>query len=301
MSAGPLKQSRPCDLTASSSSLPIRSMDASSVSMCDPGLWSRFAARCCSRPSPRSASERTTSVRAPKTIGSLRENSALQSEYDSLLLTADERAQQLESIGNPGLPDPQSPTASRGDQVATDAAYGAEMEVAYYASLGQYGQLRTVLSDSDSGVRSSAMLANGKPSIWPVKGHLSSGYGTRQDPFHGKGTFHPGIDISAPRGTPVVATADGFVTYASWERGLGHCVKIQHGRQGYRTIYGHLKEYFVREGQFVTRGEVIGRVGSSGRTTGNHVHYEVHHNRLRMNPAKFLRSRDRTYEVSLAD
>ncbi len=228
------------------------------------------------------------------------ENSALQSEYDSLLLTADERAQQLESIGNLAYQISIAYGIPR-DQVATDAAYGAEMEVAYYASLGQYGQLRTVLADSGSGVRSSAMLTNGKPSIWPVKGHLSSGYGTRQDPFHGKGTFHPGIDISAPRGTPVVATADGFVTYASWERGLGHCVKIQHGRQGYRTIYGHLKEYFVRKGQFVTRGEVIGRVGSSGRTTGNHVHYEVHHNRLRMNPAKFLRSRDRTYEVSLAD
>lgn len=228
------------------------------------------------------------------------ENSALQSEYDSLLLTVDERAQQLESLGNLAYQISIAYGIPR-DEIETDAAYSAEMEVAYYASLGQYGQLRTVLSESVSGIRSSEMLANGKPSIWPAKGHLSSGYGTRQDPFHGKGTFHPGIDISAPRGTPVVATADGFVTFASWERGLGHCVKIRHGRQGYRTIYGHLNEYFVREGQFVSRGEVIGRVGSSGRTTGNHVHYEVHHNNLRMNPYKYLRSRDRTYEVSLAD
>ena len=92
------------------------------------------------------------------------------------------------------------------------------------------------------------MLVNRTPSIWPVKGRITSSFGRREDPFSGKGVFHPGIDIASTYGVPVVATADGYVVFAEWDGGLGHCVKILHGRNGYRTVYGHLKEYFVREG-----------------------------------------------------
>ena len=91
------------------------------------------------------------------------------------------------------------------------------------------------------------------------------------------------------------------MTFAKWDGGLGHCIKILHGRNGFLTIYGHLKEYFVREGQRVRRGEVIGLLGSSGRTTGKHVHYEVHYEGLKVNPYKYVRNRDRTYELSLTD
>lgn len=228
------------------------------------------------------------------------ENSALRSEYDNLLITLDERDQQVRSLSKLAYQVSIAYSIPR-EGIDAEAAFGTEMEPAFYASLNQYDQLNTVLASSSPGVPSRSLLANSTPTIWPVKGHISSSYGTRQDPFSGKGVFHPGLDISAPPGSPVVATADGYVVYAGWDGGLGHCVKVQHGRNGFRTIYGHLKEYFVREGQMVRRGEVLGHVGSSGRTTGNHVHYEVHYQGMKVNPYKYLRNSERTYEFSLAD
>lgn len=227
-----------------------------------------------------------------------KENSALQEEYDSLLLTVEERDKQLESLSDLAF---QISIAYgfRRDSRDADTAFGPELIPAYHASLNQYDFIQGALG---AGPPLESLLENTTPSIWPAKGHITSSYGNRQDPFHGKGAFHPGIDISAPYGTPVIATADGFVTTAEWEGGgLGRCVRLIHGRNGFRTIYGHLKEYFVRPGQSVRRGEVIGLVGSSGRTTGKHLHYEVHYRGLNVNPYKYLRNRERSYSVSLAD
>lgn len=228
------------------------------------------------------------------------ENNALQEEYDSLLLTVEERDKQLESLSNLAF---QISIAYgfRRDGSSADAAYGAELVPAYHASLNQYDFIQGALGGLSPGPPLESLLENTTPSIWPTKGHITSSYGKRLDPFNGKGAFHPGLDISAPYGTPVIATADGYVISAEWDGGLGHCVKLIHGRNGYRTVYGHLKEYFVRPGQSVRRGEVIGLVGSSGRTTGKHLHYEVHYRGLNVHPYKYLRNRDRPYTMSLAD
>jgi murein DD-endopeptidase MepM/ murein hydrolase activator NlpD len=126
-----------------------------------------------------------------------------------------------------------------------------------------------------------------KPSIWPVKGFFSSAYGGRPDPISGSSSWHQGVDISAPNGTPVVSTAAGYVVSSGWMTGLGNTVVIQHGN-GIVTLYGHLSKMLVQPGQKVKRWDKIGLVGSSGRSTGNHCHYEVHMNGRPANPALFM-------------
>jgi murein DD-endopeptidase MepM/ murein hydrolase activator NlpD len=130
------------------------------------------------------------------------------------------------------------------------------------------------------------------PSIWPVEGRVGSSFGEREDPFNGEGKFHTGVDIEAPYGTPVRATADGDVSGASMGAGYGREVVLDHGH-GFLTVYGHLSAIAVIAGQRVIRGQVIGYVGQSGRATGPHLHYEVRVNNVPVNPHKFLRS---TYE-----
>jgi murein DD-endopeptidase MepM/ murein hydrolase activator NlpD len=130
------------------------------------------------------------------------------------------------------------------------------------------------------------------PSIWPVEGRVASGFGVREDPINGEGSFHTGVDIDAPYGTPVRAAADGDATGASMGAGYGRQVVLDHGH-GVLTVYGHLSAIAVIAGQHVTRGEVIGYVGQSGRATGPHLHYEVRVGNVPVNPHKYLRS---TYE-----
>ena len=168
------------------------------------------------------------------------ENELLLKEFNSLQLTIEERDRQLESLN--GLAYQLSIAYGiRRDALEAEAAHGTHLLPAFYASLNQYDLIRDALAESRLGLPMQTVLANTTPSIWPVKGHITSSYGTRQDPFTGQGSFHPGIDISAPYGTPVVATADGHVVSAEWEGALGHCVQIQHGRSGFSTAYGHLK------------------------------------------------------------
>lgn len=121
------------------------------------------------------------------------------------------------------------------------------------------------------------------PSIWPAAGYVSSPYGLR----FGGTEFHQGIDIAAEMGTPIVATADGVVTAAGWNGGYGNMVDIDHG-SGIVTRYGHASAVAVTVGQEVRRGEVIAYVGSTGRSTGPHVHYEVRVNGAPVNPAAYL-------------
>jgi len=125
------------------------------------------------------------------------------------------------------------------------------------------------------------------PSIWPVKGWLTSGFGRRISPFTGHPAMHKGIDISVPENTPFVAPANGVVTYAGWDGGLGNAIKIDHG-YGYRTIYGHLAKIHVKTGQRVKRGEVIGLVGNTGLSTGPHLHYQVVVNLVPTNPLRYI-------------
>jgi murein DD-endopeptidase MepM/ murein hydrolase activator NlpD len=124
------------------------------------------------------------------------------------------------------------------------------------------------------------------PTILPVKGLITAGFGGRTSPFTGKREYHEGLDIAAPYGTPIVATADGVVTFAGPLVAYGNVVFIDHGR-GFATFYGHNSSNKVREGQRVRRGDVIAYIGTTGRTTGPHVHYEVHVNGVISNPLKY--------------
>jgi murein DD-endopeptidase MepM/ murein hydrolase activator NlpD len=131
------------------------------------------------------------------------------------------------------------------------------------------------------------------PSDKPVKtAEFTSGYGIRSDPFQGRAARHQGIDLAAPYGTPIYATADGVVTDAGYNNGgYGNLIKVDHGR-GIETRYGHLSAILVRSGQRIVRGQQIGRMGSTGRSTGNHLHYEVRIDGRAVNPIPFMKSND---------
>jgi murein DD-endopeptidase MepM/ murein hydrolase activator NlpD len=134
------------------------------------------------------------------------------------------------------------------------------------------------------------------PSIWPVEGRIGSSFGEREDPINGEGAFHPGIDIEAPSGTPVRAAGDGDVADANMGAGYGREVVLDHGHD-LITLYAHLSAIAVVPGQHVTRGQVIGYVGQSGRATGPHLHYEVRIHKVPVNPHKYLRT---TYEQAIS-
>ncbi len=126
-----------------------------------------------------------------------------------------------------------------------------------------------------------------KPSIWPVYGPITSDFGWRPSPFGGGKEFHDGYDIAVPYGTPVRATGDGVVVFAGWKGAYGRAVVIDHG-YGFETLYGHNLRIVVREGQRVSRGQVIAYSGDSGRSTGPHVHYSVFVSGTVVDPADYL-------------
>lgn len=131
------------------------------------------------------------------------------------------------------------------------------------------------------------------PSDKPVKtAAFTSGYGVRSDPFRGSSAMHAGIDLAGPSGTPIYATADGTVQRAGWNSGgYGNLIEIDHGR-GIETRYGHLSKILVSPGQRIRRGEIIGRMGSTGRSTGSHLHYEVRIDGRAVNPVPFMKATD---------
>ncbi len=129
------------------------------------------------------------------------------------------------------------------------------------------------------------------PSIWPVEGETTDSFGVRGNPFGGGSSeFHPGQDISAPRGTPVIAPADGTVTQAGWQNGYGQMVVLDHGN-GLTTRYAHLSKIEVSPGQELKRGSRLGEVGSTGRSTGPHLHYEVRIGEAPVSPRRYLPER----------
>jgi len=131
------------------------------------------------------------------------------------------------------------------------------------------------------------MLLASTPSIWPTKGWLSSSFGYRISPFSDRKEFHKGVDIATRMGAPIVASADGIVSFAGREGGFGRVLTVKHG-YGIKTKYAHLKEALVKKGQYVKRGETIALVGNTGRSTGPHLHYEVHLNGVAVNPVRYI-------------
>ena len=123
------------------------------------------------------------------------------------------------------------------------------------------------------------------------KHRLSSFYGTRKDPFNGKPAFHAGLDFVGPMGAGIYSTNGGKVTFAGWRAAYGRMVEVDHGL-GFATRYAHLRSMAVKEGQLVKAGELLGTQGSSGRSTGSHLHYEVRLNNRALNPSKFIKAGD---------
>uniref|UniRef100_A0A7V0Z771 M23 family metallopeptidase n=1 Tax=candidate division WOR-3 bacterium TaxID=2052148 RepID=A0A7V0Z771_UNCW3 len=130
------------------------------------------------------------------------------------------------------------------------------------------------------------------PSINPVPGaEISSGFGYRVDPFEKDVRMHEGVDFSASKGTPVYATGDGIVTFADWNMGYGYVIDIDHG-YGFVTRYAHLSKMLVREGETVKRGQIIARVGGTGRAVCPHLHYEVVVAGIKVNPVNYINFKD---------
>ena len=143
--------------------------------------------------------------------------------------------------------------------------------------------LESLLSDRD-------LDASLLPTGLPVRsGYASSGYGVRSDPFSGFNAFHRGVDFNGPRGSDVLTVADGVVEFAGRRSGYGNVVEIDHGN-GYMTLYGHNQQNLVKEGERVKAGDVIAKMGSTGRATGSHVHFEVWLNGKVVNPNQYLRN-----------
>jgi murein DD-endopeptidase MepM/ murein hydrolase activator NlpD len=174
----------------------------------------------------------------------------------------------------------------------------------YYKSLDTFYSLRSSAMSGAAAYAIDGVAGLGKlsatggidlpidaPNLWPVTGPITSSFGEREDPVlrNGEGEFHTGIDISAPVGTPVRVTADGTIQSAEMENGYGREVVVDHGR-GLETCYAHLSGFAVMAGQTVVRGQVIGYVGASGRTTGANLHYEVRIHNAPVNPYKYLQA-----------
>ncbi len=169
----------------------------------------------------------------------------------------------------------------RNDGVSS--AFGDQIDTMSFRSRRLTSQL-TMLEDKLS-QRSQALAST--PSISPVRGILTDGFGGRSDPFTGEKGIHTAVDISSAYGQPILSPADGIVVKSEWANGYGNVVFLSHGF-GYSTRYGHLSSFNVKPGQKVSRGDVIGYVGSTGRSTGPHLHYEVRLNGNPVNPMAYI-------------
>lgn len=160
--------------------------------------------------------------------------------------------------------------------------------VSQSASFGDHGAwISSRLGQLESQFSKRSALIAATPTVWPVHGALNSGFGIRADPFTGQPAYHEGVDISTSRSEPVLATADGTVLRSGWAGEYGKAIEIAHGDR-YTTLYGHLEQTLVAEGQTVHRGDRVGLVGSTGRSTAPHLHYEVHVDGRAVNPLEYI-------------
>lgn len=226
------------------------------------------------------------------------EKEDLTSRYTRLEQVAKERDVQVASLGSLasevsslyGLKSDTTLVTASQDQVA-DAQLNSSMDQLYALKNSAVTGAATTgisLGLTRNVTTADWLKANSAPNLWPVEGQITGSFGERTDPFNGEGAFHTGVDIGAALGQPVIAPADGVVTFADFMGGYGRAVMVDHGH-GISTRYGHLSSYIVVPGQHLRRGDTIGYVGLSGRSTGPHLHYEVRINDTPVNPYKYLR------------
>ena len=226
------------------------------------------------------------------------EQAQLKDRYSRLEQVAKERDIQVASLGSLAS-EVSALYGLKSDPAMVAASTEQIQEAQVHSSLDQlYALKHTALSGAASvgislGLTKNSttadwIRANSAPNLWPVEGQVTASFGERIDPFNGEGAFHSGVDISANVGSAVIAPADGAVTFADFLGGYGRAIMVDHGH-GISTRYGHLSSFAVTAGQYVHRGDTIGYVGTSGRTTGPHLHYEVRINDVPVNPYKYLR------------
>jgi murein DD-endopeptidase MepM/ murein hydrolase activator NlpD len=228
------------------------------------------------------------------------EKDDLKNRYTHLEQVAKERDMQVASLGSLanevsslyGLkPDPVLMAAASSDSVEDDQVTSSLDRLATLKTTALSGATTAglTLGLTRNVTTADWVRANSAPSIWPVEGPITAAFGERIDPFNGEGSFHSGIDIGAASGQQIIAPADGIVVFADFMGGYGRAVVLQHGH-GVTTRYGHMKSFAVFAGQHIHRGDTIGYVGDSGRSTGPHLHYEVRINDTPVNPHKYLRT-----------
>jgi murein DD-endopeptidase MepM/ murein hydrolase activator NlpD len=226
------------------------------------------------------------------------ERNELKDRYSQLEQVAKERDIQVASLGSLAG-EVAALYGLKSDPVLVTASTEQMQEAQVHSSLDQlYALKHTAMTGAASvgislGLTRNAttadwIRANSAPNLWPVEGPITGSFGERIDPFNGEGAFHSGVDISAAVGSSVIAPADGAVTFADFQGGYGRMVVVDHGHN-VTTRYGHLSSFAVAAGQYVHRGDTLGYVGLSGRSTGPHLHYEVRINETPVNPHKYLR------------
>jgi murein DD-endopeptidase MepM/ murein hydrolase activator NlpD len=226
------------------------------------------------------------------------EKDQLKTNYSRLEEVAKERDVQVASLGSIagevsalyGLKTQPTLVAAASDHVDDSEVTSSldELHVLRTSALSGATMVGLTLGLTRNATTADWFRANSAPNLWPVEGQVTGSFGERIDPFNGEGAFHSGVDISSAYGTPIVAPADGVVTFTDLLGGYGKLIMINHG-SGISTRYGHLSGFAVTVGQEVHRGDVIGYVGASGRSTGPHLHYEVRINDTPVNPYKYLR------------
>ena len=257
--------------------------------MCNIWLWDRYN---------QSLKLETRLLEAEKTIdeqstqllsmvGKVREVAADLSrvrQFDTKLRLMMNLDSELTDVGNSGA----SPGEERGALPLHRQALAARKMYAFLRQLADDVRLEEVTQQELLRVlRENRDTIAAMPTVWPVEGFISSPFGVRSSNFSGRGEFHKGLDIRARPGTPIIAPGKGTVSFAGGDGAYGLSVEIQHNRT-ITTKYGHLQRIIVREGQQVRRGDIIGFVGSTGRSTGPHLHYEVKLGGLHVNPMRYI-------------
>ena len=215
------------------------------------------------------------------------EITALRARYDRLQKVANEKNDQLAQLQLFASEVSMAYGLKQKLEGPSDIAKEGRLLPTVGESVAEYDLLRTANLSSYSHRYPRSWQINVRPSVWPVDGRLESYFGKRLDPFSGEGALHRGVDIIAPSGTPIRAAADGVVLFASMMSGYGRLVIIDHGN-GYQTYYAHMSRFSIVPGQEIRQGERIGLVGSTGRVTAPHLHYEVRRYGSPQNPAHYL-------------